>query len=96
MAAFGVQDFRPPDWMLEEDGPGEFGVLAENLDAVNAFFACATQWQHDRNDAAIGLRYEALELVLRHSRVADADDAFERVRVMERAALREFAKMRKS
>jgi len=95
MASLGVQGFTPPDWMAEEEQPAELGVLPENWEAVNAFLACATQWQRNQKDDPTGIRYEALELVLRHQRVADPDDCFERVRTMESAALRHFARMRK-
>jgi hypothetical protein len=105
MAAFGVKDFELPDWMREEESPSEFGVLEENWDAVNVFLACSTQWATVRTassqdkgvvsvDRPSGIRYEALEIVIAHSRVAKPRDVFWRVQVMERAALREFATMR--
>ncbi len=92
MIAFGVTDFRPPDWMAEEDDPEEFGILPENWDAVNAFLACGTQWRQDRNGKPQGMRYEGVETVLRRRCIAMMDDAFARIQIMETAAVREFAK----
>lgn len=94
MAAFGVKDFKPPEWMLEAESPQELEVLEENWDAVHAFLACATQWDRSRDDRPIGIRYEALEIVMRRMRLADPDDVFWRVRVMENAAVREFATLK--
>jgi hypothetical protein len=93
MAALGVRDFKPPDWMLEPDPEDaeEFGVLPENWQAVNAFLACGTQWRHDRNGVPLGLRYEGVDVVLRRRGVENIDDAFRRVQVMEAAAVNEFA-----
>lgn len=96
MAAFGIKDFRPPDWMLEEPEAEDFGVLPENWEAVCVFLGCATQWLRDAHNAPLGLRYEGVEVVIRRSKVADADDVFGRIRVMEDAALQEFIAQRKS
>ena len=90
MAAFGVKDFQPPAWMLEEPEPEDFGVLPENWEAVCVFLACTTQWLSDAHGAVLGLRYEGVDVVIRRSKVADADDVFARIRVMEEAALQEF------
>ena len=91
MAAFGVKDFTPPDWMAEEEAPGAFEVLPENWDAVHTFFACSTQWDQSR-----GIPYERLEIVMRRMHVEDADDVWWRVRVMEQAAVKEFAEQARS
>lgn len=97
LAVLGVKDFQPPDWMREEeDAAGEFGVLAENWQAVNAFLACATQWRHNKDGVPIGLRYEGVEVVLRRRAVEDLDDGFERIRIMEAAAVKEFARMHRT
>lgn len=95
MAVFGVRDFRQPEWMLEEDRPAEFDVLPENWDAVNVFMTCGGQWSHDKDARPLALRYEALDVVMRHLKVPDPSDVFWRVRVMEQAAVSEFARMRK-
>lgn len=103
-AALGVQGFKPPDWMTEEEQPTEFGVLPENWEAVNAFLACAHQWHYSApysdgkaliQARPIGLRYEALEIVIRHRRVEDPGDCFRRVLVIEAQALAELNRMRK-
>ena len=95
MAVMGVRDFKPPDWMTErdEEDAEEFGILPENWQAANAFLACATQWHHDRNGVPLGLRYEAVDLVLRLRGIENIDDAFQRLQVMETAAVSEFAKI---
>lgn len=95
MAAFGVADFEPPEWMLEEQAPEEFGVLPENWETVNVFLACSTQWTRLADGRPSMLRYEAVESVMRMMKV-DPADVFWRMRVMEQAALTEFAKMGKS
>ena len=91
MAAFGVTDFQPPDWMAEAPPEEDFGVLPENWDAVCVFLASSTQWRHDARGVPAGMRYEGVEIVMRHSKVADPADAFARVRVMEEAAVKEYA-----
>lgn len=94
MKAFGAQDFQPPEWMREEaEQGGSFAVLPENWDAVQAFIACATQWHCGPKGEPRGLRYAALELVLKRLRIEDPDDAWMRVRVMEQAALLEFRRV---
>ncbi len=92
MAVLGFQDFRTPDWMLEEDpdAAGSFEVLPENWDAVRVFAACSTQWLRDARGIPIGLRYEGVSVVIERSKVADPDDAFMRIREMEQAAISEF------
>lgn len=84
-----LPDFQGPAWMREEqrdEEAGTFGILPENWDAACAFFACTTQWRVHAN-ALTGLRYPALELVIKHLLCTDPDDAFRRVQVMERAAV---------
>jgi hypothetical protein len=93
MAVFGVRDFTPPDWMVEEDPAGECGVLGENWEAVQVFLACHTQWRRNRDDVPVGLDYAGVDVVLARCRVAEPDDAFARVRVMEDAAVLAFAEV---
>ena len=64
-----------------------FGVLPENWDAAQAFFACSTQWRHDGAGIMSSLRYEALDIILERSPCADRDDTFRRIQVMEHAAI---------
>lgn len=91
-----LPDFQGPAWMLEEQGAedgGTVGILPENWDAACAFFACTTQWRiHER--ALTGLRYSALDLVIRHQACADPDDTFRRVQTMERAAVEQSRRMK--
>lgn len=95
MKAFGVKGFELPEWMREDRAQAaEFEVLPENWDAVSAFFNCTTQWQHNKDGRAIGIRYEALHRVLGWMRIEDPADVFWRVRLMEATAVREFARMK--
>lgn len=84
-----LPDFQGPAWMhAEQDRDAEaFGILPENWDAALAFIKSATQWRRDRAGALAGLDYPALELVMKHQKCADPDDAFLRVQVMEGAAI---------
>ena len=71
--------------------PLAFDVWPENWTAVRAFEALGTQWLKDAfTGAAIGLRYEAVPMVLQMLAIPRREwpDAFEALRVMERAALR--------
>lgn len=82
--------------MHEEQGEAEpeaFGILPENWEAAQAFFACATQWHRDRAGVLSGLRYPALELVIQHYQCVDADDAFRRAQVMEIAVVEQSRRM---
>lgn len=95
LAAFGMREVKLPAWMQEGgDVDQDFAVLPQNWDAVQAFLACSTQWRLDPKGAIVGLRYDALEIVLKRLRIEDPNDAWIRVRVMEQAALKEFAKQR--
>lgn len=78
----------------QAEAPEAFGILPENWDAVCVFFfECPTQWRRDRAGVAVGLRYEALELVIRHHQCNDPDDTFRRVQVLERATVEQVRRM---
>jgi len=82
--------------MQQEQGEAEpeaFGILPENWEAAQAFFACATQWYRDRAGTLSGLRYSALQLVIQHYQCADPDDAFRRAQVMETAVVEQSRRM---
>jgi hypothetical protein len=85
-----LPDFQGPAWMRQEQDEGEgeaFGVLPENWDAACVFFLeCPTQWRRDQGVIA-GLRYDALELIIRHHGCAEPDDVFRRVQILERASV---------
>lgn len=68
-----------------DDGDG-FEVMRENWHAVIAFCACSSQWQVNM-DRFVGLRYEGVEAVLRMAGVRRVAPVFEKIRVMEAAAL---------
>lgn len=71
------------------DAPEPVEVWPENWQAVEVFDALGTQWAVAPSGKAIGLRYEAMPLVMRIHAVAPADrrQVFEDVRVMENAVL---------
>ncbi len=57
------------------------------------FIACLTQWEYPpMGGVPLGLDYPAVESVMRMLSVADQNDCFRRVQIMERAALEELRK----
>jgi hypothetical protein len=84
----GVDPATLPAWMREEQTDDEvIFALPENWEAVTVFNHCSTQWHRSGSGVPTGLRYQAVELVIAHSKVADPDDVFARVLIMEKAAL---------
>jgi hypothetical protein len=85
-AAFGI------DVELEEE---VFEVWPENWLAVVVFYRSTTQWTVGFG-GPVGLRYEAIETVMRLIDVPEGDrlSVFDGVRVMESEALRYFAERR--
>lgn len=70
----------------EEDE--EVEIWPENLETVDAFLACQTQWAiNDFSGAFLGLRYADVAATLDMLGVADKRDVFWGLRVMEREAL---------
>ncbi|MFP4146590.1 MAG: DUF1799 domain-containing protein [Halorhodospira sp.] len=63
-----------------------YEVWPENQEAYVLFQRCLTQWRVGQ-DQAIGLDYTGVEAVLRILEVEDWQDAFDRLQVMEHAAL---------
>ena len=91
-----LPDFQGPAWMRAEQDlevADAFGILPENWDAACAFFNCTTQWRIDARNVLIGLRYSALDLVIKHQNCTDPDDAFRRAQTMERAAVDQSRRM---
>lgn len=79
--------------LVEVVGSGaddEVGVWPDNWQTILVFADMLTQWNIGMN-GAIGLRYEALPLVLEmHGVVADQRrEVFDGLRVMERAAVQQ-------
>lgn len=68
-----------------------FWVEPENWDAVNIFaFKLVTQWHEEYGLAGRivhGLRYEGVQVVLARSTLADADDVFSQIQLMECVAV---------
>ena len=70
----------------EEDE--EIEIWPENLETVDAFLACQTQWAvSEMSGAYTGLRYADVAATLDMMCVTDKRDVFWGLRVMERAAL---------
>lgn len=86
LAQFGL----PPEQVAEitRAEPEEFGVWPENWEAVQMFLTLQTQWRcNETNGAYCGLRYTAVESVLRLHRVRDRKAVFTAIQTLEYAAL---------
>ena len=64
----------------------DFEVWEENWEAVMMFLRMQTQWNVSMN-GLIGLNYQALETLIRLYHVKEPVELFEKVQVIERAAL---------
>ena len=64
----------------------DFEVWEENWEAVMMFLRMQTQWNVSMN-GLIGLNYQALETLIRFYHVKEPVELFEKVQVIERAAL---------
>lgn len=64
----------------------DFEVWDENWEAVMMFLRMQTQWNVSMN-GLVGLNYQALETLIRLYHVKEPVELFERVQVIERAAL---------
>jgi Phage related hypothetical protein (DUF1799) len=91
-----MTDQQALDWLNEEDEEGElevqFAVYPCNLDALRVFITMNTQWRVCAGMAGlyyIGLDYNVLPEVWKRTGIAqrDRDDVFEKLRIMEAAAL---------
>lgn len=72
---------------------GDFEVMPENLDAVHVFIACGTQWRYraaGNGSQVVGLDYLSVEAMLRLYRTSHRRDVFDKIRIMELAALEVF------
>jgi len=65
----------------------EPGILPENVEAVQVFSACSTQWRHTFSGMRSGLDYMAVESLMRLYDVQDKPDVFQRIQVLERALI---------
>lgn len=88
LAAFGLK----PEVALE---PVAFELWAEHLQAVSVFFAAQSQWAVTPA-GILGLRYEALPLLMETSGIDRADwpSVFQDIQVMERHAVEVFRNAR--
>ncbi len=87
LAAFGLVAEGP---VVADDS---VEIWPENWVAVQTFVQLSTQWRLSPGGELVGLDYAAIPPVLELTCVAAADrpDVFAALRVMEQAALKEFA-----
>ena len=71
----------------ESDELEDFDVFPENWDTVILFHRLQTQWRVAGMGGLIGLDYVAVESVMRICKVKNREQTFDRLRVMEAAAL---------
>jgi len=64
----------------------DFEVWDENWEAMMMFLRMQTQWNVSMN-GLVGLNYQALETLIRLYKIEEPLELFERVQVIERAAL---------
>lgn len=70
----------------------EIEIWPDNLETVEAFLACRTQWQaNGMNGQVHGLRYADVAATLDLLGVADRRAVFDGLRIMEAAALEVFS-----
>ncbi len=76
--------------------PEAFEVMRGNADAIEAWLALETQWRCLSGPTGailwLGLDYSAVDVVLRRLKLADPDQVFADLQIMEGAALGEINK----
>jgi len=72
-----------------EQKPPSFDVLPENWPAAKLFVDCSSQWAMAPSGRAIGLRYEAVDVVIRRAGHQLTPDDWSRFQVLERTAIKE-------
>ena len=76
--------------------PEALPVLPANADALTLFLALETQWRFAGLDGApVGFDYQAIEPTARLAGLETTPGLFNKLRVMERAALKEAAEKRR-
>ena len=85
----------PADLLQEAEGFDDVGVYPDNMQIVSTFNDMLTQWRTGASGVT-GLDYNALPVVMRFRRVkvADREEVFDGVRIMESAALAEIRRKR--
>lgn len=99
MLRLGVPEAAARAWLSEQEpegegpGPGEmpdcgpFVIWRENAAVWGCWMRLQTQWRTWPGGALQGLRYEALDVVLRRCREGEPDALFDQLIEMEHAAL---------
>ena len=62
-------------------------LLPENLEAVNVFHGCETQWKYAGRGVRVGLDYSAVEAMMRIRKTRDRATVFRKLQVMETEVL---------
>lgn len=76
-----------------DDGSADFDIWRDNLQSLEAYVACATQWRWLVGRSwvmRVGLDYAGVKALLWSLNVADPQQVFNDVRAMEAAALEVF------
>lgn len=62
-------------------------LLPENIEAVNVFHACDTQWRFAGNGIRMGLEYPAVSTVMALRETENKKDVFHSLKIMEAEVL---------
>lgn len=98
MTRLGVPEAEARAWLAQQEPEGEgpapgevpdrpFVIWRENAAAWGCWMRLQTQWRVWPSGALRGLRYEALDVVLKRSRAPDEGELFDQLIEMEHAAL---------
>lgn len=87
-----------PQWMLDrlagtDDRPGEIILAPDEARSFSLFAALGTQWdRHAMTGARLGLRYDVIRPTAENMGLDFSPSMFADIRLMEAAALAEFAR----
>lgn len=90
MCAADIEDESERD---TGDTDGDFEIWRDNLDSLNAYTACDTQWRWmmcGTKAVRLGLDYPGVQTVLWGLKVKNPQQVFNDIRAMEAAALEIF------
>lgn len=71
-----------------EEGPGEeeeieVPLFAENVSAIEVYFAMSTQWEVAGMGSVIGMKYSALDFVMTTLGIRRKRECFAKIRILE-------------
>lgn len=87
-----LEYWNAPEHILEHYRQKDFGVYAENWDAISLFMRLHTQWNVDGFGNRCGLNYQGVEVAARLSGFDMTPDLFGQIQIMELAMLEETRK----